>query len=195
MATAVQASTPGLATSIDSAWATPIDKSINLHRMTPTLYRSALPVSQSVPLLQSLQVQTVVSFIKQDDAVWLGDAPMTLVSIPLHADRVNDADVLRVLRTLQAAQLKGPVLMHCKHGRNRTGLMAAMYRTVVQDWSKEDALKELQEGGYGDPEHLIQATRYVMRSDIAQLRQALVRGDCSTSRFATCRVRSWLSAG
>lgn len=177
----------------ENAWATPVDKAINLYQMTASLYRSALPDKDSVPLLQRLKVQTVVSFIKEDDSVWLGHTPMFLVSIPLHADRVDDADVLRVLRILQTTQLKGPVLMHCKHGRNRTGLMAAMYRTVLQGWSKEEALKEMLEGGYGDPQHVVEATRYVERADITQLRQAFASGDCSTSRFAMCRVRNWLT--
>ena len=49
------------------AWAQAVDPSINLYRMSPTLYRSALPNAQSVALLQRLQVKTVVSFIKDDD--------------------------------------------------------------------------------------------------------------------------------
>lgn len=197
MSTGISASVlnmSGIASSEENVWAMPVDKAFNLHRMTPTLYRSALPNSASLPLLQSLGVQTVVSFIKADDAVWLGDAPMTLLSIPLHADRIDDVDVLRALRTLQAAQVNGPVLMHCKHGRNRTGLMAAMYRTVIQGWSKEDALKEMRQGGFGDSEHLEEATRYVVGADIAELRQAFEKGHCSTRRLSTCRVRNWLRA-
>lgn len=114
------------------AWAQAVDPSINLYRMSPTLYRSALPNAQSVALLQRLQVKTVVSFIKDDDRAWLGQAPVRVLSLPTHADRVDDAEVLSVLRQLQAAEREGPVLMHCKHGNNRTGLFAAMYRIVVQ---------------------------------------------------------------
>ncbi|MHC8346637.1 phosphatase domain-containing protein [Pseudomonas sp. RT6P73] len=175
-------------------WAAPVDTTFNLYQMTPTLYRSALPNTENLPLLQQLQVKTVVSFIKVNDASWLGDALVKRVSIPLHADRVDDADVLRVLRTLQEAETNGPVLMHCKHGRNRTGLMAAMYRTVVQGWSKEEALKEMQQGGYGDPGQLEDAMHYVKNADITQLRLAFVKGDCSTSQLSTCHVRNWLKS-
>ncbi len=76
------------------AWAQAVDPSINLYRMSPTLYRSALPNAQSVALLQRLQVKTVVSFIKDDDRAWLGQAPVRVVSLPTHADRVDDAEVL-----------------------------------------------------------------------------------------------------
>ncbi|MBX9756487.1 MAG: tyrosine-protein phosphatase [Pseudomonadaceae bacterium] len=176
-----------------AAWAVPVDKSFNLYQMAPTLYRSALPSSENLSVLQKLQVQTVVSFIKEDDSVWLGDALVKRVSIPLHADKVDDADVLRVLRAVQDAEAKGPVLMHCKHGRDRTGIMAAMYRSVIQGWSKEDALHEMQQGGYGSLEDVADATRYVESADIAKLRRAFASGECSTTRLSSCYVRNWLA--
>lgn len=176
-----------------AAWAVPLDKTFNLYEMTPTLFRSALPSSDSLALLKKLQVQTVFSFIKEDDAVWLGDTPIKSVSIPLHANRVDDADVLRVLRILQDAEALGPVLLHCKHGRNRTGIMAAMYRIVLQGWSQEDALNEMQQGGFGDLEDMQGAIRYVKNVDIAKLREAFARGDCSTTHFSSCYVRNWVA--
>ncbi|BBP83391.1 MULTISPECIES: phosphatase domain-containing protein [unclassified Pseudomonas] len=175
-------------------WAVPVDRGFNLYRMTPQLYRSALPDSGDLPQLQRLGVRTVVSFIKEDDADWLGDAQVQRVSIPLHADRVDDVDVLRVLRVLQRAEAQGPVLMHCKHGRDRTGLMAAMYRTVVQGWSRADALAEMKAGGFGDARLMDDAIAYVEGADIDGLRQALASGACSTRTLAACQVGRWLRA-
>ncbi len=192
----VIASTPAQATiTVSQAdWAVPVDKSFNLYRMSPTLYRSALPDAQSLPVLQSLKVHTVLSFIKDDDATWLGQTPVRRLSIPLHADRVDDADVLRVLRTLQAAEEHGPVLMHCKHGRDRTGLMAAMYRTVIQGWSKDEAINEMRNGGFGDARDITDAIHYVEQADIGRIRQALVTGECSTKQLSTCKITNWLQA-
>ena len=192
----VIASIPALApvTVSQADWAVPVDKSFNLYRMSPTLYRSALPDAQSLPVLQSLKVHTVLSFIKDDDATWLGQTPVRRLSIPLHADRVDDADVLRVLRTLQAAEEHGPVLMHCKHGRDRTGLMAAMYRTVIQGWSKDEAINEMRTGGFGDARDITDAIHYVEQADIGRIRQALVTGECSTKQLSTCKITNWLQA-
>ncbi|CAI8757858.1 tyrosine-protein phosphatase [Pseudomonas zeae] len=175
-------------------WAVPIDKNLNLHQMSPLLYRSALPRQSDLALLQSLDIRTVVSFIRKNDAQWADLSTMTLVSLPVHADRIDDTDVITALRALHVAQSRGPVLMHCKHGRNRTGLMAAMYRIVLQGWNKEAALMEMQQGGFGDPQHMQQATRYVTRVNVAQLQQAYARGDCSTRRVSTCRLRAWWAA-
>lgn len=178
----------------DTSWAVPVDKTFNLHQMTPRLYRSALPNSSSLPLLQSLDIRTVVSFIKEEDAAWTGNSDLILERLPMHADRIDDTDVLRALRTLHTAQSRGPVLMHCKHGRNRTGLMAAMYRIVLQGWSKEAALEEMQSGGFGEQDKLKQATRYVRSVDVARLRQAYANGECSTRRLSSCRLRTWWAA-
>ncbi|MFV3414208.1 tyrosine-protein phosphatase [Pseudomonas nitroreducens] len=174
-------------------WAKPVDKSFNLYQMSPTLFRSALPRSADLPELQRLQVKTVVSFIKDDDHEWIGQHDMQAVSFPTHADRVDDADVLEVLRTLRSAEQKGPVLMHCKHGRDRTGLFAAMYRTVIQGWSKEDALKEMVQGGFGAEDDMTDAIAYVQKADIGKLQQALASGECSTSAFAGCQLKAWLA--
>ncbi|MFJ3259197.1 dual specificity protein phosphatase family protein [Pseudomonas sp. NPDC086581] len=174
-------------------WAKPVDKSFNLYQMSPTLYRSALPSGQNLPVLEQLKVKTVVSFIKDDDRAWIGQQNIAVVSFPTHADRVDDADVLKVLRILQSAEQNGPVLMHCKHGRDRTGLFAAMYRTVIQGWSKEDALKEMVEGGYGTEDDMTDAIAYVQKADIGKLQLALASGACSTSALAGCQLKGWLA--
>ncbi|WP_277949284.1 dual specificity protein phosphatase family protein [Pseudomonas sp. LFM046] len=187
-----QSVAPLLGTARPANWAQPVEPAFNFYRMSPSLYRSALPHSGDVPLLEQLGVRTVVSFIKDDDAQWLGDAKVRTVSIPLHADRVDDADVIRVLGAVQAAERLGPVLIHCKHGRDRSGLMAAMYRTVVQGWSKEEALREMQQGGFGDPASMASAVAYVQKADVEGIRQAMARGECSTSWASMCRLRGWL---
>ncbi|MGY4535129.1 protein tyrosine/serine phosphatase [Pseudomonas sp. TE3786] len=185
--------TPLLSEAQAESWARPVDSTFKLFEMSPTLYRSALPKPQNLALLQQLQVRTVVSFIKDDDHQWLGDSNITLISIPLHADRVDDADVLRVLTTLQLAETRGPVLMHCKHGSDRTGLMAAMFRTVIQGWSKQEALSEMLNGGYDQAEDMADARRYVEQADIGKLREALTNGKCDTKVLSTCYLRPWLS--
>lgn len=175
-------------------WATPVDKGFNLYQMTPSLYRSALPASDDLATLQGLQIGTVVTFIKDDDKEWMADVPMGRVNIPLHADRVTDADVIRVLHVLQDAGEKGPVLMHCKHGRDRTGLMAAMYRTVIQGWSKTEAISEMRLGGFGDASDMDDAVAYVQNADVDAIKQAYSSGKCSTSPLSPCYAKNWLAS-
>jgi protein tyrosine phosphatase (PTP) superfamily phosphohydrolase (DUF442 family) len=42
-----------------------------------------------------------------------------------------------------------PVLIHCKAGLHRTGVMAAVYRMEYDGWSRADALRELRSHGFG----------------------------------------------
>lgn len=173
-------------------WAQPIAAQYNLYQMSPTLYRSALPDSTAQPLLEKLHISTVINFLPETDDTWLKTPGVTQVQLPYRTNHVDDADVLAALRAIQTAQAQGPVLMHCKHGSDRTGLMSAMYRVVVQDWSKQDALQEMTQGGFGENSHFKDGMDYMMKADIVQLRTALSSGACSTSPFASCVVMNWL---
>lgn len=175
-------------------WAQSVETKYNLFQMSPTLYRSALPDSAIVPLLEKLKVGTVINFLPESDSRWLTTPGINQVQLPYRTNHVDDAQVLAALRAIQTAEAKGPVLMHCKHGSDRTGLMAAMYRVVVQGWSKEDALKEMTEGGFGDSTHFRDGVRYMMQADADKLRTALANGDCSTSPFAMCSMKSWFKS-
>ncbi|MGH8389954.1 MAG: tyrosine-protein phosphatase [Pseudomonas sp.] len=175
-------------------WAQPVEVQYNLFQMSPTLYRSALPDSGAVSLLEKLKVGTVISFLPESDESWLSTPRITQVHLPYRTNHVDDADIIKALRAIQTAEANGPVLMHCKHGSDRTGLIAAMYRVVIQGWSKEDALSEMTQGGFGDSKHFKDGVRYMMQADIDKLRTALANGDCSTSPFAACSMKSWFQS-
>ncbi|CAI8866348.1 dual specificity protein phosphatase family protein [Pseudomonas sp. IT-P395] len=189
-----QAAATATATARPTDWAQPVEVQYNLFQMSPTLYRSALPDGGAVPLLKNLKVATVINFLPEADSNWLSEPDINQVQLPYRTNHVDDADVLKTLRAIQSAEAKGPVLMHCKHGSDRTGLMAAMYRVVVQGWSKEDALSEMTQGGFGESGHFRDSVRYVMQADVDKLRTALANGDCSTSAFATCSMKSWFQS-
>lgn len=174
-------------------WAQPVGSQYNLHQMTPTLYRSALPDERALPLLQTHKIATVINFLPESDAQWLQSSDIKQVQLSYRTNHVDDSDVLAAIRAIQAAEADGPVLMHCKHGADRTGLMAAMYRVVVQGWSKEDALNEMTLGGFGSSNGFKDGVRYMMKADVDKLRTALANGDCSTSAFALCSMKDWIT--
>ena len=43
-----------------------------------------------------------------------------------------------------------PVLLHCKAGLHRTGVLTAIYRMEYQGWSRQAAFRELRAHGFGD---------------------------------------------
>lgn len=174
-------------------WAELQDKRLNLYRMQPDLYRSALPDSKAQPELEALGIKTVVNFYQRSDSAWLHDPEVRQIHLPFHTDRVDDTDVIAALRSIHASQERGAVLIHCKHGQNRTGLIAALYRVVYQDWSKEQALAEMREGGFGGGQRLGDAERYLENVDVSQIKTALATGACSTSPWAWCALKARVS--
>ena len=43
-----------------------------------------------------------------------------------------------------------PVLIHCKAGLHRTGVMVAVYRMEYQAWTSHEAISEMKAHGFGD---------------------------------------------
>jgi protein tyrosine/serine phosphatase len=66
-----------------------------------------------------------------------------------------------------------PLMIHCQHGADRTGALVALYRVVVQGWTKEMAIEEMNRGGYHHSSLWRNLDRYVMRADVEALRKAL----------------------
>lgn len=65
----------------------------------------------------------------------------------MSADDVTSSQLLQAVELIE--QLKEPVVVHCWHGSDRTGAVVAAYRILKQGWSKEQAISEMVNGGYG----------------------------------------------
>jgi protein tyrosine/serine phosphatase len=93
--------------------------------------------------------------------------------IPVNTWRIRDRDMVVVLKVLRTVEEDGPVLIHCQHGADRTGLVCALYRVVYQGWTKAAALDELQNGGFGFHTIWRNIRRYLERVDIDELRRKI----------------------
>ena len=156
-------------------WAVPLEiKGLpNLHQVTPMLYRSAQPDATSGEALQNLGIKTVLSFRKRDKDKPLHNTPgVTFKRYPLYTWDIEEEDILAVLRILNDP-VNQPILVHCTHGADRTGLMMASYRMIVQNWSKETAIAEMKQGEYGY--HVIwkNIERRIRKMDIEKMRAEL----------------------
>jgi protein tyrosine/serine phosphatase len=68
------------------------------------------------------------------------------IHIPTNAAVTEPAKIHKFLDAMATCQR--PVFIHCMQGRDRTGLEIAVYRVVMENWSREDALRELYAHGY-----------------------------------------------
>ena len=171
---------PQLAQARAAKWAKPlaIPGLPNLNQVAPNLYRSAQPTAEGFAAAQStLKVLTVINLREsQTDAALLKGVQIEEQSVPMNAMSIKQEDVISALQLIKAGEAKGPVLLHCKHGADRTGVVIAMYRILYQGWSKEQAIDEMKNGGFNFHSIFFNITTFVENADIAAYKQALAIG-------------------
>ena len=132
-------------------WAQPVELkgSENFFRVTSDLYRSAQPDEEGMKAYAQFGIRTVINLrARHTDDDEARGTNLVLVYIPSRTRKINSGEtVIKVLQAIRDAEK--PVLVHCMHGADRTGLIIAMYRIIEQGWAKEAALDELRNGGFG----------------------------------------------
>ena len=144
----------------------------NLWRVEPDLYRSARPESAGFQELEKLGVKAVLDLESPADEAAAKGTSLKLYHVPMNAFGLRDESVLEAMRILSDPSNR-PIVIHCQHGADRTGAMMALYRVVVQGWSKADAIREMNAGGYHHSSWFSNLDRYVANADVDALRKAL----------------------
>ena len=132
-------------------WAIPmrVEGVPNLYKVSDTLYRSAQPSSEGMKNLKAVGIETIVNLRSfHSDRDEIGDTGLAYEHIIMKTWHAEEEDAVKFLQIVTNPK-RSPVLIHCKHGADRTGTMCALYRVAVQGWSKEEALKEMVQGGFG----------------------------------------------
>jgi protein tyrosine/serine phosphatase len=164
-----------------TTWAVKLTKPnlSNLHQVTTNLYRGAQPSSKGMAELKAMGVKTVVNlrrFHSDKDELTGTDLKQSRLQMdPWHAE---DEDVIGFLK-IAADTNSLPIFVHCQRGADRTGMMCAMYRVVICNWTKEEAIREMKEGGFNFYPGWKKIVRYVEKADIEKLRE---RAGLSNSR-------------
>src|SRR5512143_104203 len=105
-------------------WATPVasEHLKNFYRLDDKVYRSAQPDRRGFQELQKLGIRNVVSFRDHhSDKDEAKDTTVRLYRIKMEAGEIRDEQVAEALKIIRTAD--GPVLIHCWHGSDRTGLI------------------------------------------------------------------------
>jgi len=155
------------------SWAQPVklEGAPNLFQVSNDLYRSAQPDSLGMKNLKQLGIKTVVnlrSFHTDQDE--LGNTGLAGEHIYMKAWHPEKEDMVRFLKIVSDSA-RVPVLVHCQHGSDRTGTICAIYRVAVQGWSKEEAIREMTQGGFGFHQVFSNLPKWIKVLDIDQLRK------------------------
>ncbi len=156
-------------------WAQPLARPglPNLHKVNGILYRGAQPSPEGMKNLEAMGIKTVVNLRSlhsdRDELQGTKLAYEHVVFNPFHAEIEDVEKFLKIM----ADPARHPVFVHCKHGADRTGTMAAFYRIVFQGWSKDEALREMTEGEFGFHSVWKNMQAMIQKADIAKLKKKI----------------------
>ena len=147
----------------------------NLHLVAPGLYRSAQPDRQGFQGAAELGIRRVINMRQTSrDGCRTRHPALVLTRFPMKARHVAEQDSARIVAVLRALREgEGPVLIHCHHGADRTGVICALYRMVFQGWPREEAIAELTLGGFGYHPVWANIPDYLASVDLAALRERI----------------------
>ncbi len=144
------------------------------------LYRSGQPGEGDLQRLRDAYgIRTVVNLRRENEQTGEKGLPfeqeraevdrlgMHFIHLPMEGD--DPVDTKTVDRWLEIVRDKDnwPILVHCKQGVDRTGLLAAVYRIKVQGWAPEKALAEAIKERM-DPEDEPQLKKYILACPAAE---------------------------
>lgn len=147
----------------------------NFHRVDDKVWRSAQPEKRDFPELQKLGITEVLNLREwHDDAQKAENTALHLHKVAMDAGDLREKDLIEAVKILRDSQ--GPILVHCWHGSDRTGMVVALYRMVVNGWTRERAIAEFITPAFGY--HAMtypQLRKYLENVDIGKFKKALDR--------------------
>ena len=122
----------------------------NFAKVSDSLYRGGRPTSIGYARLKDLGIRTIVSLRVlprgRDRMAGLGFQYHHISFKHVHPEMEDLLEFLAIVTD----QRNRPVFVHCRGGVDRTGMMVAAYRMVVQDWPKQQALDEMKRMGFNE---------------------------------------------
>jgi protein tyrosine phosphatase (PTP) superfamily phosphohydrolase (DUF442 family) len=145
----------------------------NLYKVDADLYRSEQPGKNDMVLLEKFGIKTVLNVRNiRNDNYEAKYTNLQLQHLPINTWTISYAEVLQSMRAIEKSPK--PVLIHCKHGSDRTGCIVAVYRMSKCGWTKEAALAEFRDGGFGFHEKWFPNILRLLNSlDVEQLKKDL----------------------
>jgi protein tyrosine/serine phosphatase len=122
--------------------------------------------------LKDLGIRTVVNLRSyHSDRDKIEETSLAYEHIYMKAWHPEEKEIVRFLRIVTDPK-RTPVLVHCQHGADRTGTMCALYRIAVQTWTKEAAMIEMRDGGFGFHGVWKNLFDWISELDIEKIRKA-----------------------
>ena len=123
----------------------------NVGRVADGIFRGAQPKPEGYATLKAMGVRTVINLrARHEEREAVEAAGMRSVEIPMSVMKNIDPAAVRKALSVMTDPANQPVFVHCQHGKDRTGVVAAVYRMEVDGWSEADAEAEMEAFGFHD---------------------------------------------
>jgi tyrosine-protein phosphatase SIW14 len=145
----------------------------NFHRVDDKVWRSAQPEREDFPELKKLGFKEILNLREwHNDSGKAGDTGLCLHKVAMDAGDLREKELLKAVKILRDSQ--GPILVHCWHGSDRTGTVVALYRMVVNGWTRERAIAEFITPAFGyHAKTYPELRKYLERVDITVFKKAV----------------------
>jgi protein tyrosine/serine phosphatase len=133
------------------------DKQFNFHIVDDDIWRSAQPSIESIAVMKRHGLKTIINLRgSEENQLWESRICDSLGIQYFHIsmdgrDVPDTAHLNNILRIIENQQNQ-PVMYHCLGGKDRTGIVTAIYRLKNSDISFEEVHKEMLMYGYNEEE-------------------------------------------
>jgi protein tyrosine/serine phosphatase len=118
-------------------------------RVAPGIFRGAQPTPEGYATLKAMGVRTVINLrTRHGERKAVEAAGMRYVEIPMSFWKNVDPAVVRMALSAMTDPANQPVFVHCSRGKDRVGVVAAVYRMEVDGWSEAEAEAEMEAFGF-----------------------------------------------
>jgi protein tyrosine phosphatase len=158
------------------AWAVPIEtKTVNnLYMVDTGVYRCAQPNKTAFAELEIIGISEVLNLrYLCSDKRYVKATDLTVHHVKMLAGKSDFDKLVKTLRIVK--NRTDAIVIHCKHGADRTGLVLALYRIVFQDWSRQDAIDELENGNYKFHPVYKNIPEFIKNVDLELLKEAIMQ--------------------
>lgn len=160
----------------DDAWSVKIENSYlnNFWKINDTIYRSEQPHKKDFVYLNNLGFRAVLNLRTcHTDKKLINNFNIVEYNVKMKAGHFGDKEIIESIKVIRDSPK--PLIVHCWHGSDRTGVVIAMFRIIYQNWTKEQALLELQNGGYGFHTVFSNIQEYIKNVDVENIRSEVIR--------------------
>ena len=144
----------------------------NLFQLNDSIFRSEQPDKKGYGEIHQLKIKSILSlYPNSEDKKLTWKYNFDHYHVNMYSDDFSDKDIAKALYFIEIAHK--PLLIHCKHGSDRTGLVIAMYRIMFNNWTRQNAIDEMKKGDFGFNEKYENMIEYIQKVDLTKIKKKI----------------------